>query len=62
VGVLPVIVAGPEHRAAVEEELACLDMTVARTFANSVDLDRAKTADPQGVGGRTEPPDHSTTR
>jgi uncharacterized membrane protein len=50
----------PEHRPAVEEELARLDMTVARTFANSVDLDRANTADPQGIGGRTEPPDHST--
>jgi hypothetical protein len=31
-------------------------MTVARTFADSVDLDRANTADPQGIGGRTEPP------
>lgn len=47
----------PEHRPAVEEELARLDRTVARTFANSVDLDRANTADPQGIGGRTEPPD-----
>jgi uncharacterized membrane protein len=47
----------PEHRPAVEEELARLDRTVAQTFANSVDLDRANTADPQGIGGRTEPPD-----
>jgi len=51
----------PEHRPAVEEELARLDMTVARTFANSVDLDRANTADPQGIGGRAEPPGHSMT-
>jgi hypothetical protein len=33
-------------------------VTVKRTFANSVDLDRANTADPQGIGGRTEPPGH----
>ena len=46
-----------EHRPAVEEELARLEVTVARTFADSVDLDRAKTADPQGIGGRTKPPD-----
>jgi uncharacterized membrane protein len=39
-------------RPAVEEELARLDMTIARAFANSVDLDRANTADPQGIGGR----------
>jgi uncharacterized membrane protein len=43
----------PEHRPAVEEELARLDVTVKRAFANSVDLDRANTADPQGIGGRT---------
>jgi len=46
----------PEHRLAVEEELARLQATVARTFADSVDLDRANTADPQGIGGRTAPP------
>ena len=45
-----------EHRPAVEEELARLQKTVACTFADSVDLDRANTADPQGIGGRTEPP------
>jgi uncharacterized membrane protein len=49
----------PEHRPAVEEELARLDVTIKRTFANSVDLDRANTADPQGIGGRTEPPGQS---
>jgi uncharacterized membrane protein len=43
-----------EHRPAVEEELARLNVTTKRTFANSVDLDRASTADPQGIGGRTE--------
>jgi len=48
----------PEHRLAVEEELARLQATVARTFADSADLDRANTADPQGIGGRTAPPGH----
>jgi uncharacterized membrane protein len=47
-----------EHRASVEEELTRLDATVARTFGDSVDLDRAGTPDPQGIGGRTEPPGH----
>jgi uncharacterized membrane protein len=45
-----------EHRPAVEEELARLEVTVTRAFADSVDLDRAKTPDPQGIGGRTNPP------
>jgi uncharacterized membrane protein len=49
----------PEHRPAVEDELARLDATVARTFADSADLDRANTADPQGIGGRAGPPGHS---
>jgi len=49
----------PEHRPAVEEELARLEATVRRTFADSVDLDRANTADPQGIGGRTEPSVHN---
>lgn len=43
----------PEYRAAVEEELSRLDATVARTFGDSVDLDRASAADAQGIGGRT---------
>ena len=47
----------PEHRPAVEEELARLEATVARTFADSVDVDRANTADPQGIGGRRRAPD-----
>jgi uncharacterized membrane protein len=42
-----------DHRGAVEEELARLDATVARTFGDSVDLDRASVADAQGMGGRT---------
>jgi uncharacterized membrane protein len=39
------------HRAAVEEELARLDSTLAANWANSVDLDRAAVADRQGMGG-----------
>jgi uncharacterized membrane protein len=46
----------PENQATVEEELARLQATVARTFAGSVDLDRASIADPQGIGGRAKPP------
>jgi hypothetical protein len=45
----------PEHRHAVEEELARLDATVASTFASSPDLDRAGIADTQGIGGETAP-------
>jgi uncharacterized membrane protein len=41
----------PEHRPAVTEELARLDATVARTFAESPDLDRARSPDRQGIGG-----------
>jgi uncharacterized membrane protein len=49
----------PECRAAVASELARLDATVARSFGGSVDLDRASTADTQGIGGpRTGPEDH----
>jgi uncharacterized membrane protein len=42
----------PEHRAAVDEELARLDATVTRSFGDSVDADRAMSADAQGIGGR----------
>jgi len=42
-----------EHRSAIDEELARLDATVARSFADSVDIDRASIADPQGMGGRS---------
>ena len=41
----------PEHRAALEEELRRLDATVADTWGDSVDLDRASAADGQGIGG-----------
>jgi uncharacterized membrane protein len=41
----------PEHRPAVEDELARLDATVSAAFAQSVDQDRASVADPQGIGG-----------
>ena len=39
------------RRAAIDEELARLNASVARTFADSVDLDRASDADQQGLGG-----------
>jgi uncharacterized membrane protein len=42
----------PEHRAAVEDELARLDATVARSYGDSIDLDRASIPDAQGIGGR----------
>ena len=46
----------PEHRGTVEEEINRLSETVSRAFANSVDLDRAGVADPQGIGdGGAEP-------
>jgi uncharacterized membrane protein len=41
----------PEHRAAVQEELARLDSTLAAHWSNTVDLDRAMVADGQGIGG-----------
>jgi len=40
-----------------KDELARLGATVTRTFADSVDLDRANAADPQGIGG----PSHAAT-
>ncbi len=41
----------PEHRQAVEDELARLDATVAENWSDSVDLDLAAIADGQGIGG-----------
>ena len=41
----------PEHRAAIEEELRRLDATVDDGWRHSVDLDRARKADRQGIGG-----------
>jgi uncharacterized membrane protein len=47
----------PELRPAIEDELARLDATVARAYADSVDRDRAVIADTQGIGGpRTHTP------
>jgi hypothetical protein len=40
-------------RQAIDEELARLDATIARSFADSADIDRARIADPQGIGGRS---------
>ena len=45
----------PEHRQAVEDELARLDATVAGALEHSVDLDLASTADGQGIGGPERP-------
>jgi hypothetical protein len=45
----------PEHRAAVESELARLDADVEREFGSSADLDRASEPDPQGLGGVSGP-------
>jgi uncharacterized membrane protein len=41
----------PEHRVAVDEELARLEATVRERFGQGVDLDRALTPDRQGIGG-----------
>lgn len=41
----------PEHRAVVEEELRRLEASVADNWRGAVDLDRARQADPQGIGG-----------
>ena len=41
----------PQHQAAVADELARLDASVARSFGDSPDLDRASTPDRQGIGG-----------
>jgi uncharacterized membrane protein len=46
----------PEYRAAVKDELRRLDATVERSWQDSVDFERAKIADTQGIGGpRTRP-------
>ena len=41
----------PERRAQVHDELERLDATVAQSFKGSIDLDRARIADRQGIGG-----------
>jgi uncharacterized membrane protein len=45
----------PEHRSAIDEELARLDATLARTFGGTEDLEGALTADRQGIGSPIEP-------
>ena len=47
----------PEHRAAIEEELRRLNATVAATWRDSTDLDRAGEIDRQGIGGMTHDPE-----
>jgi len=44
----------PQHQPAIDDELARLDASVARGFSDSPDLDRAGTADRQGIGGPDE--------
>ena len=51
----------PHRRPPVKEELARLEATVARTFAGSVDLDRAAAGDPQGIGGGGGPSERPVT-
>ena len=52
----------PHHRAAVDEELTRLDATVTQAWGQSVDLDLARIADQQGIGGRVVPADqHAVT-
>jgi uncharacterized membrane protein len=46
----------PEHRAAIDDELARLDADVAGQWSNSADLDRARAADRQGIGEPTRAP------
>ena len=41
----------PEYRAAVDDELRRLDATVDKHWRSSVDLDRARVPDGQGIGG-----------
>jgi len=45
----------PERRPAVEDELARLDATIAAHWSDTIDLDRARQADGQGIGGPSEP-------
>jgi uncharacterized membrane protein len=45
----------PDYRPAVENELARLSSSVRTTWVDSPDLDRALSADRQGIGGPAEP-------
>jgi uncharacterized membrane protein len=49
----------PRNRAAVDEELTRLDATVARHWSDTVDFDRARHPDGQGIGGRLSEPQAS---
>jgi uncharacterized membrane protein len=49
----------PENRAAVDDELRRLDATVAASYGNSIDLDGARAADHQGIGGPAATPGSS---
>jgi uncharacterized membrane protein len=51
----------PEHRHAVEDELARLDATIAAHWTGSFDLDRARRADGQGIGGPSAGPPPAPT-
>jgi uncharacterized membrane protein len=46
----------PQHRDAVTAELARLDATVAQSFGDSIDLESARIADPEGMGGKVGQP------
>jgi uncharacterized membrane protein len=45
----------PEHRPAVERELGRLDAVVEERWSRSIDVDRARVADRQGIGGPQVP-------
>jgi hypothetical protein len=47
----------PENRAAVDEELRRLDATIAKQFADGIDMDLARDQDAQGIGGPTRTPE-----
>lgn len=50
----------PENRAAVDDEMRRLDATVTASYAASVDLDWARSADAQGIGGPAAAPEADT--
>jgi uncharacterized membrane protein len=52
----------PQHRAAVDAELARLEATVRMRFGDGVDLDRAGAPDRQGIGGPAVAAAHAAPR
>jgi uncharacterized membrane protein len=53
----------PEYRAAVSDELGRLEAAIRRSWGDAIDLDRASTADTQGIGGpRTRPSGPAATQ